>query len=168
MKTISLTQDKVAIVDDEDYEMVSHFRWGLHKDNRNIYARCRMNMGKLGGKYRRCSMFLHQLVMRPPIDMQVDHKDHDGLNCTKNNMRLCTHQQNNQNCHPYRNLSHFKGVFEIREKRCWRVIIGLNGKNIHLGYFDSEIEAARAYDRAALKYFGEFACTNFPKEEYVS
>jgi len=98
--------------------------------------------------------------MRPSIGMDIDHRDHDGLNCRRENMRICTHIQNMQNKRPIKGILRYKGVSWACWARKWRSQIRVNGKKIHNGYFFSEIEAARAYDRAALKYFGEFAYLN--------
>ena len=168
MKTIPLTQGKVALIDDEDFELVSKFSWYLLKHKKLLYAHCVMYMGRANKKDQYCYMYMHRLIMRPSIGMDIDHRDHNGLNCQRFNMRICTTRQNSQNALSHdRSSSRFKGVSWACWARKWRSQIRVNGKRIHNGYFFSEVDAARAYDRAALKYFGEFACTNFLKENYA-
>lgn len=168
MKTIPLTQSKVALVDDEDFDFASWFKWRAIKNGKTWYAQSVVYLGKVSGKSILGYMLLHQLIMRPPKDMQVDHKNHDGLNCRRENMRICTKTQNQYNQrHRQNTSSQFKGVSWNKRARKWVAYIGYDNKTIYLGLFTSEIEAAQTYDRAAIKYFGEFACTNFPKEDYA-
>jgi hypothetical protein len=94
----------------------------------------------------------------------IDHIDNDGLNNTRRNLRLCDHRQNQQNGvgHPKRRRSRFKGVayYPNRKDRQWRSTITVAGEQMHLGYFDTEEDAARRYNEYARKYFGEFARLN--------
>lgn len=162
-KEIQLTQDKVALVDNADFELASRFKWYLLKAGRLHYAICCMYMGMIDGKGKTVSMTLHRLIMRPQQGMEVDHRDHDGLNCQRSNMRVCTHSQNIANerkCERPR-TSQYKGVYWNMERKKWRTEIRINGTKQWLGYFTSEIEAAKAYDIAAKEHFGEFSCTNF-------
>src|SRR2546425_1516194 len=95
--------------------------------------------------------------------VQVDHEDRDGLNNRRYNLRVATHDDNqrNRSCQKRNNrTSQYKGV--CLEKGKWRVRIRVNGKNIEIGRFDSELQAALAYDKAAREHYGEFACCNFP------
>ena len=156
-----INSDKYAVVDDEDYEIASRFRWHLKKKGGRCYARCKMYMGRLNGKSIGCSIYLHRLIMRPSSCMQIDHKDHNGLNCKRVNMRSCTNGQNKQNCHSAKgSSSKYKGVCWDKRSEKWYTRIKIKGKEIKLGTFNNELEAALAYDRAATKYFGEFACLN--------
>ena len=91
----------------------------------------------------------------------VDHIDGNRGNCRKKNMRTCSQTENNRNTGNQRNNQcGFKGVHWAADRGKWRSDITVNRKHIHLGSFDSPIEAAQAYDRAAFLYFGEFARTN--------
>jgi hypothetical protein len=92
---------------------------------------------------------------------QCDHRNHNGLDNQRDNLRICTCAQNQYNQVPQRNRSSaFKGVDWRRDCNKWRAKIQINCRRIHLGNFESEIEAAYAYNRAAVKYFGEFASIN--------
>lgn len=101
--------------------------------------------------------------MQPQPGFIVDHRDHEGLNNTRTNLRLATRSQNSCNNKKTRGRSSkYKGV--SRDKRgYWRAKIHFKGKHIFLGYFDNEIDAARAYDKAAKELHGEFAVLNFPQ-----
>jgi len=95
----------------------------------------------------------------------IDHINGNGLDDRRANMRTCTNQQNMRNLRKRRSGSSiYKGVYYDKRRRTWYARICHNGKNIHLGTFATEIEAARAYDRAARRLFGEFARLNFPDE----
>lgn len=164
-KEIILNQGYTATVDDEDFESVSRFKWCVLNHKRRRYAYCTMQAGRIGGKRLQCHMLLHRLIMRPPEGIDVDHKDHDGLNCQRDNMRLATRSQNLQNQRRRRGSSLFKGVNWNKSRGRWLAQICVEGRRIFLGRFSSEIDAACAYDTAARKYFGEFACLNFPREK---
>lgn len=97
-----------------------------------------------------------------PEDPDVDHRDGEGLNNRRSNLRLVTNSQNNMNSQcRWGALSKYKGVSWHKRREKWQGRIKLNGKEIYLGYFDNEKKAARAYDEAAKKHFGEFARLNF-------
>jgi hypothetical protein len=154
-KLIPLTQGKFAIVDAEDYERLSKYKWSCQKDRNNYYA------SRANGN-RRISM--HREIMKAPKGLQVDHIDGDGLNNRKSNLRLCTHAENVHNSRPMRNgSSQYKGVCWHKCKKKWCVSISKSGERTYLGRFEDEIEAAMAYDRKAEELFGEFAYLNFAK-----
>lgn len=164
MKTIPLTQGYVALVDDEDFERINQHKWYVLKAPRVLYAvRCSATEG---GKRR--TIFMHREILGlVPFDgISTDHRDHKGLNNRRYNIRKCTTQQNQRNCRKNRDrILGFKGVHVYcgrKGKRWWARISAQKGKLIHLGTFDTEIEAAKAYDKAATKLFGEFALLNFP------
>jgi hypothetical protein len=96
--------------------------------------------------------------------MVVDHIDHDGLNDRRSNLRICTQRQNLYNSRPKGRSSRFKGVCWDKARQRWVVYIRYGGRNRFIGQFADEIEAAKAYDRAAASLFGEYAYLNFPKE----
>lgn len=156
MKEIKLTQGKVALVDDGDYKYLSQFKWCAHKHRNNFYA---MRQSRINGK--RKSILMHREIMNAPNDRQIDHKDHNGLNNCRINLRICTNQENSRNSKCYaNNMSGFKGVVWIKRERKWRAKITIKDKKIYLGSFLSLKDAAVAYNNAASKYFGEFALLN--------
>jgi hypothetical protein len=106
-------------------------------------------------------------ILNAPAGMIVDHRDGDGLNNQRENLRLCTHSQNMQNRRLQRNnRSGYKGVYWIKAQGVWAARITVNRVPINLGRFDTAEQAARAYDEAALKYHGEFARLNaYPSQE---
>jgi len=161
MKEIQLTQGKVAFVDD-DYESLSKHKWCADKGSYAFYAvrNCRCT---LGGK--RHSVRMHRQLMGTPLGMETDHQDGNGLNNQRYNLRVCTKAENqyNQRCRTGSNK--FKGVSWYKQTNKWQAQIMIEGKNVSLGYFDSEIEAAKKYDEAALRLFGEFAFLNFKQKE---
>ncbi len=151
MKKISLTQGKYAIVDDEDFEYLSQWKWCVDKTTYGTFIAVRWD------KNHKSNMRLHRLVVDAPDGMQVDHINHDTLDNRKKNLRVVTCQQNQQNQKPRSNTtSKFKGVcFRQREQK-WIAKISENHKQIHLGYFDTEEEAARVYRKKAKELYGEY------------
>lgn len=109
---------------------------------------------------------MHRFILDAPHGMEVDHKNGDGLDCRRENMRLATRKQNAFNRkRPSVNTSGFKGVTLVKPTGKWLAQIEVGGKNMHLGTYESKIEAARAYDKAAIKYHGEFARLNFENSD---
>ena len=153
VRHIALTKGKFAIVDAADYEYLSRFRWHAKEARGRFYAATVIN-----GK----SITMHQLLMAPPRGMVVDHIDGNGLNNRRQNLRLCTPRQNRRNTRPRRKTSAFLGVSRRGQKYLAR--IKHDGRELYLGLFDTETEAARARDRKAEELFGEFAWLNFPDE----
>lgn len=145
-----------AVVDEKDAFQGEHAWHAIEAANGKLYAR-RADY-KTG---RRRNLFLHREIMQAPFDMEVDHRNGDSLDCRRSNLRLATRQQNMCNMRrPSHNTSGFKGVAKAMSGR-WRAFIKINRKQLHLGVFDRKRDAAKAYDRAALEHFGEFANLNF-------
>ena len=157
MKKIKLTQEKFALVDDEDYEYLNQWKWCAAFIKGGWYASRKETVGFKQEK----NIFMHIIIMKTKEGEMVDHKDHNGLNCQKNNMRVCNSMQNSWNRKNKQNsYSKFKGVGWYSKTNKWVCRITVHKKTIHLGYFCSEIKAALVYDKAAQKHFGEFAYLN--------
>ena len=154
MKTIPLSQGKCAIVDDEDYAKLIEHKWYANKMGGIWYA-----MRACNGK----KIYMHREIMGLYCynkDM-IDHINHNGLDNRKINLRVCTCSQNHRNRIPTKKTSKYKGVHWNKQKKRWRVFIYVSNKHVLLGQFKDEIIAAKTYDRAAKKYYKEFAYTNF-------
>jgi hypothetical protein len=174
MKIIELTQGQKTVVDDEDYEFLLQFTWHAVKSSGNkFYAKTKIRDKhrkalKSRGLIFKYSQYvsIHDLLCSIPDNYTVDHIDRNGLNNQKYNLRLCTQQQNTWN-RDIRKDKKYKGIVEYKSKYSFikpKYTAYIQGKSI--GEYSSEEEAARKYDTEAIKRFGEFACTNFPKEEY--
>lgn len=158
MKEIPLTQGKIALIDDEDYDKVSSIKWYAIKHHRTFYARS--GIPKKPGQKWRGYITLHSEIMQPPVGHFIDHIDGNGLNCCRNNLRICTSQQNSFNRKPHiDSRSKYKGVSVT-----YKAKITKDGIVKYLGSFNNEKEAAIAYDMAARELFGEFAKLNFPDD----
>ena len=150
MKIITLTQDKFAIVDDEDYEYLNQWKWYPLQKSTTCYA-TRHENNKI--------IKMHRIVMDAPVGMDVHHINGNGLDNTKQNMRVCTRSMHQYNRHPKKGK--YKGVTMSGRTGKWQARIKVNKKYISLGYYTNKEDAARAYDKAVRKYAGEFARTNF-------
>jgi hypothetical protein len=160
MQTIQLTKGFVALVDDADYAAVSAHNWQADVKPKTVYA-IRATRKEDGTK---TTQYLHRFIMGvTDPKVQVDHEDHNGLNCQRWNLRPATNRQNVQNSRkPEGASSQFKGVTWDKVKGKWRSRFVIAGRRRSLGYFTAETDAALAYDAAARQHFGEFACCNFP------
>ena len=111
------------------------------------------------------TVYMHRWIMNAPKGMVVDHINHNGLDNRKENLRFATNAENSRYARKTKNKfsSNYKGVHYIKKVKRWRAMITFEGKTIYVGQYKDEISAAKAYDRAAKKYFVEFACLNFPE-----
>ncbi len=157
MKEIQLTQGKVALVDDEDYEYLNQFRWHAHKSKRTWSVRRNISIGHSKGTV----LCMHIVLMSPPKGFEIDHKDHNGLNNQKHNLRCCLNKQNVRNMRiPIDNSTGFKGVCSRKQREHKELKYSAYIQRIHLGHFKTKEEAALAYNKKAKELFGEFACLN--------
>jgi hypothetical protein len=161
VKTIELTQGYVALVDDEDYERLSRWRWHANvvRGGRVCALRKKRHRGRM------TTIYMHREIVGAKPGQQVDHINGDALDNRRGNLRICTISQNNQN--RYANTgasSQYKGVCWDKGADKWRATITAGGRRKYLGTFEDEREAALAYDAAARELFGEFARPNLPME----
>lgn len=152
---IPLSQGLVAIVDDEDADRVRAVgRWFAMHVGGLTYARANSRRPD-GGK---TSVLMHKLLTEYS---RTDHRNGDGLDNRRANLRPCTNGENMQNARRHKdNRSGFKGV--SRNGGRWRARIQVGEREVALGRYDTAEDAARAYDAAAVEHFGEFARVNFP------
>lgn len=156
MKEIQLTQGKVALVDDADFDWLNQWKWYARKEKHTFYAvRGQFTNGNL--KIIR----MHRLITGAPDGSIADHRDGNGLNNQRFNLRVCTPAENTRNRRITPNkTSGFKGVYWHRQDCKWVAKIKVNGKNISLGSFTDLQDAVKTYNEAAIKYHGDFACLN--------
>lgn len=154
MKEIQLTQGYVALVDDADYEWISTFYWYAHIDKKTIYARAYNPVTKK-------QVRMHRLIMEAvdPL-VKIDHRDGNGLNNQRSNLRDATTSQNAMNMRKHKGDSGYKGVFKRKDSNRYEAYIRIGGNRVYLGLFESKEEAAKTYNKEALKHFGEFALLN--------
>jgi len=162
MKLLKLTNNKQTLLDDQDYEWTKRFIWKARKQGHNYYA---YTHGGPNSELRKnviqSSIALHrELLGLDFLDKrQVDHINGNGLDNRRFNLRVCTALENTWNRHVKSKTSKYKGIHKKGKRWSARIKIGKSYK--HLGYYNTDIEAALAYDKAATKYFKEFAKTNF-------
>lgn len=144
---------KYILIDDEDFEKIREGKLYLAKRKSGDHISLYLNEK---------NYILARFILNAPVDLHVDHIDHDLFNNQKANLRLCKQIQNNWNKGKYvNNTSGYKGVFWSKQSNKWKAQIRYCSKFYYLGSFTDKIEAAKAYDEAAKKYFGEFANLNF-------
>jgi len=159
-RKIPLGEGKFTIVSPQDYYWLNVFHWYPEVKGPNTYA---VRAVSIPEKRRTMIVSMHREIMNHPAGYVVDHKNCDGLNNLRSNLRRATKAQNTQNRRKRKNTSsQYIGASYDKNYKKWASQIVYEGKKIWLGRFDSEIEAAKAYDEAAKKYHGEFARINFP------
>jgi hypothetical protein len=156
MKSIVLTRNKTALVDDKDYKRLKHYNWQAKPDKKTCYAI------RFGG------VLMHRQIMglRRGDKRQIDHKNGNGIDNRRENLRISSHIENCQNRRLRSNTtSKYKGVCWHKNTNKWQCRITQHKKVICLGYYSNEIDAAKAYDKTAKRLFGEFARLNLPEKE---
>ncbi len=156
---VPLTQGKYAVIDEVDQGRVMKHKWHARHDGNGHYAARKI---RRGGKPH--VLYLHRFILGATTAQQIDHVNGDGLDCRRNNLRICDHSQNQANRRQQAGSSRFRGVYRSAGSRRWYASIKVAGKGIALGGYDDEVAAARAYDVAARKHFGEFAKPNFVRK----
>jgi hypothetical protein len=163
MKTIPLTRGKVAIVNNADFKWLAKKKWRAIRPTptgieRWYAVRTEGSRGQ--------TLYMHKAIvarMGLPPQKLCDHRDGDGLNNRRSNLRPCSPAQNVQNKRKQTGLSsRFKGVYWHKRDQKWMARLGHNGTTRFLGYFENEKDAAKAYDQSAIKTFGPFAKVNLP------
>jgi len=159
MKEIKLTRGKVALVDDDDFEYLNQFKWHSLVCKYTYYA---VRTIRINGE--RKSLKMHRKIMNVSINKVIDHIDGNGLNNQKENLRICSQSQNCMNRKRTYGSSKYKGVTVYKNNKNKVFIIArlmINRKVVLNSYHKNEIDAAKCYDAAAQKYYGEFANINF-------
>lgn len=160
--SIPLTQGKTALIDEEDFPLISQYAWHARCAKGKWYAEAYTEFAE----GRSAQVFLHRFLMGDPPGLEVDHVNGDGLNCTRANMRQATILQNRKNRgkgvgkNGAETTSRYKGVCWKANR--WEASIASDKQWHYLGRFTSEVDAARAYDAAAIRLHGAFAKVNFP------
>jgi hypothetical protein len=153
-RRIPLTQGQFALVDPEDYAELAQHKWCASRQSNTFYA-VRSENGK--------QLRMHRVVLNAPPGLVVDHINHDGRDNTKRNLRSCTKAQNACNQRPQQGCSSpYIGVGRLKGTTKWYARIRDHGRQLWLGTFDDEIEAARARDAAAIALYGPYTHLNFP------
>ena len=160
MLMIELTQGKVALVDDIDFIYLNQWKWFIDKNCKHSYAVRDLCSGK--------RIYMHRVILeRMGFENfeETDHIDRDTLNNQRYNLRSATRQQNSAN-HKLNvnNVTGFRGICYTERLKPWMARISVNGRYKFLGRYETAIEAAKAYDKAAVAQYGDFAALNFPKK----
>lgn len=153
VKEIKLTKGLISIVDEEDFEVINHFKWRAQKARGKFYAaREDYSNGKR-------TVLMHRAIINAPNNLEVDHINGDTLDNRRVNLRLATTQQNQFNKkYPYKNNKlGIKGVYWHKKCNKYQASIRHNHRTIYLGLFESSTDADKAYRDGETKYFGNFA-----------
>ncbi len=155
MKLITLTKGQSAIVDDIDYEYLNQFKWCTLEVENTCYA---IRMSPMIKGVRGKMILMHREILNTPFNMKTDHRDRNGLNNQRQNLRICTHRDNMRNIGP-KNGRQYIGT--KKNKNQWQYRFrGNDGRSICCGRFKTEKEAAIAYNKAVLEYGNPFIQIN--------
>ena len=141
MKEIKLTQGKVTLVDDDNFEDLNKHRWFARKDYNTFYV---LRQSSTKGGYKQKTILMHRVIMTPPKHLQIDHIDGNGLNNQKSNLRIVTTRQNKQNAH-IKTSSKYPGVVWNKVSKKWQANIRIGNQKRYLGLFEKEEDAYAAY-----------------------
>jgi hypothetical protein len=160
-RRIPMSGPKYAKVDPADYKRLRKYKFIARKARNSFYAQM-LEPNLITSKKM---LHMHQIILEVPKGMVVDHINNDGMDNRSANLRAATKAQNSRNRKKLSRpcSSKYKGVWWHKNSRKWQAEVVFEKKKIHLGTFKNEIDAAKAYDEAAKKYHGEFACLNFPE-----
>lgn len=161
-RRIRMSGPKYAKVDPDDYKQLRKYEWFTKKETNSFYTFRNGGRKKAGGK---SIIYMHRIILEVPKAMVVDHINNDGMDNRSANLRPATRAQNSYNRKKLSRqcTSKYKGICWNKTASKWQAAISFNKNIIYLGIFNNEIDAAKAYDEAAKKYHGEFACLNFPE-----
>lgn len=151
---VPLTKGYITIIDAEDWQRISKYKWHATRCKGHIYARSKSADSK----------YLHRFINNTPKGKETDHANRNTLDNRKCNLRVCTSSQNKRNLPPRSKSSIYKGVSKTRSGKWAARAASPEGKYIWLGVFETEIEAARAYDDYIRKIAPEFGYLNFPED----
>ena len=151
-KKILITRGQIVIVDEQDYQELSQYRWYLID---GFAARTIKKDNK------RTTIYMHRVIMDAPIGISVYHINHNKLDNQRENLRLVKGSARMHRRPSVKHSSKYRGVYWCKDKRKWIAEIKVYKKQIRLGRFEVEKDAAVAYDEAARKYYGSLARTNF-------
>jgi len=159
MIKIPLTRGYYAHIDEEDYHLIKDFKWLAFNGRNTMYAARQTRDTK--GKCK--TIFMHRIILSTPEGLYTDHIDGNGLNNTRANLRMATAIQNSTNKIKKWGNCIYRGIVYLKKENKYKAKIMHNRKEIHIGRFDTALEAAKAYDKKSLELNGEFAALNFPK-----
>lgn len=163
MNSIPLNHGLQALVDKEDVQVLSSYKWCAMKNRSGAWGAVTHKWQSASRSAKRIHM--HRLIMACPDGMVVDHINGNRLDNRKANLRICTVEENNRNRKKHNGgTSRYKGVCrKVENSNSWTVYIAARGRSFYLGSYSTEKEAALVYDRAARRLHGEFARLNFPE-----
>jgi len=162
MIKIPLTKNQFALIDEIDYPLISQYRWFCLDHGKRQYAQATYSV-----KNKTKHIYMHRMIMGFPEGKEIDHINFNGLDNRRENLRICSKSQNHFNIRKSKSASKYKGVIAVPSTGKWSARIKIDGKKTHLGTFLNEVDAAKAYDKAATELIGEYAILNFPKFKEV-